>query len=880
MAGIDFEGIRAESLLRAESIVPQLVPGGTFKGDEYIARLRSDDRDPSFKFNVRTGRWGDFGAGVQGGDVLDLYAFLHGISNMGVAALQVQRDMIGTPAPEKPRSRKPERTDPRPVPSNPPAFDLCHWIHGSPRHDYVWKYTDFEGNIIGYTCRFDMPDGGKDILPATWVYDNETGRERWGWKGFPEPRPMYRLRKLAISPANAPVLLVEGEKTCQAAQRIATRFVCLSWPGGGKAISHIDFSPLAGRNVIIWPDADTAGQSAAERICKRIHNVAASVRVVTPPQDVKKGWDLADAEAEGWDEAQVTAYITEHNSEYTHDGGTDVPDECEDDCQPSPRPAAVVRDYGGWPFTPLGYDHGTYYYLSNMTGQVERIAATAHSGANMLRLAVLDWWEANFPGRTGISWTRAADTCMQACHSRGVYDPDKVRGRGAWEDDGRVVLHLGDSLVVDGAMYSIADIPGSRYVYEQSRPLGLTWDGCEPLADTEAVRLLELCAMLSWERPVFGTLLAGWCAVAPICGALQWRPHIWVTGPSGAGKSWIYDNILRKSLSGFAIPCQANSTEAGLRQSLRADAMPVIFDEAESEDQENRRRIQNVLELMRQASSENGAAIIKGSSSGEAMQYRIRSCFAFSSIGVAAVQKADVSRLAVLSLAKYEGEDKAERFAEIKRVHAEIFRRGYVQRLHRRTIELVPVVRHNAEIFADAAADVLGSRRYGDQVGALLAGAYSLQSTARVGVDEAMDWVMSNDWGDGMDSNEDNDEHRCIDVIMHRQLRVETITSTVTRSIAELARVALRIGHDTHSGIDYGCAQATLQRHGLSADGEYLCISDVHPAIADTLKNTAWATTWPRILRRMPNAESRHAVEFAGKQTRAVAIPSSVIFDS
>jgi nucleoid-associated protein YgaU len=32
-------------------------------------------------------------------------------------------------------------------------------------------------------------------------------------------------------------------------------------------------------------------------------------------------------------------------------------------------------------------------------------------------------------------------------------------------------------------------------------------------------------------------LLAGWIALAPICGAMRWRPHLWLTAAAGAGKA-------------------------------------------------------------------------------------------------------------------------------------------------------------------------------------------------------------------------------------------------------------------------------------------------------------------------------------------------------
>src|SRR3546814_6554229 len=94
--------------------------------------------------------------------------------------------------------------------------------------------------------------------------------------------------------------------------------------------------------------------------------------------------------------------------------------------------------------------------------------------------------------------------------------------------------------------------------------------------------------------------------MAVICVALNWRPHVWLTGRSGSGKSWLLDNVIRPLIGAIAVYCQSNSTEAGIRQTLATDARPVLFDEAESEDAKAQVRIQQVLELAGQSSSETG----------------------------------------------------------------------------------------------------------------------------------------------------------------------------------------------------------------------------------------------------------------------------------
>jgi hypothetical protein len=51
-----------------------------------------------------------------------------------------------------------------------------------------------------------------------------------------------------------------------------------------------------------------------------------------------------------------------------------------------------------------------------------------------------------------------------------------------------------------------------------------------------------------------------------LCGALAWRPHLWLVSEAGGGKSWVLDNIVRPALRALALQVQSKTTEAGLRR--------------------------------------------------------------------------------------------------------------------------------------------------------------------------------------------------------------------------------------------------------------------------------------------------------------------------
>ena len=147
-------------------------------------------------------------------------------------------------------------------------------------------------------CRFDKPEGEKEFYPLT--YGTLAGRTGWHWKAPPAPRPLYGLDRLAKRP-NAPVIVCEGEKAADAAERLFPEFVAVTSPNGAKAADKADWTPLAGRDVTIWPDHDDEGARYAADVARLASKAgAASVAIVDVPEQFPHKWDLADDPPSGW----------------------------------------------------------------------------------------------------------------------------------------------------------------------------------------------------------------------------------------------------------------------------------------------------------------------------------------------------------------------------------------------------------------------------------------------------------------------------------------------------------------------------------------------------------------------------------------------------
>ncbi|MBK9189884.1 MAG: DUF3987 domain-containing protein [Phycisphaerales bacterium] len=114
-------------------------------------------------------------------------------------------------------------------------------------------------------------------------------------KGVPGPHPLYRLPELLASPGSR-VYVTEGEKAADAAH--AFGLVVTTSAGGSQRAKGSDWSPLAGRDVVILPDHDDSGERYADDVARLATAAGAkSVRVVRLVQlwaGMPEGGDMAD----------------------------------------------------------------------------------------------------------------------------------------------------------------------------------------------------------------------------------------------------------------------------------------------------------------------------------------------------------------------------------------------------------------------------------------------------------------------------------------------------------------------------------------------------------------------------------------------------------
>lgn len=774
------------------------------------------------------------------------------------------------------RSRKPSR--PHRTPDKPPPDAPPPRLGNATAQ---WCYRDANGEQLFWIQRFDPAPCRKLFIHRVWLdghwhYPRSRGVDADPFTcEWPSPRPLYRLPDLSDRP-DAPVLVVEGEKAADAAAALFPDHVVVSWSNGSKAIRHVDWQPLAGRTCRLWPDNDPQGREAMTALAARLVTMGCAVAIADYPADsVPPKWDLADALADGWTPQMAAGALSRVAREVKPPAVKAEPAPAE------PAPAASAAADSPQPFTCLGFDDGGYYYQPGDTGQVIRIGGSSHNATNLLRLADIAYWETLFPGPRGTNWNSAVSSLFRQQARVGVYSPDRIRGRGAWWDKGRSVLHLGDRLIVDGTTYPVTAPPPSAYSYQRLASIEIP-DGLEPLSDTEGMELLDIANRFLWEVPASGLLMAGWVALAPICGSLSWRPHCWLTAAAGSGKTALLDRYIGPLLDSLALWPEGNTTEAFIRQELRSDARAVVFDEAESNEKSDRDRIQNILALARVASSSGRGVIGKGGADGAAQRFVVRSMFLLCSISTALKQGADQSRFAQLTLRSPSTLAKPERQAHWKALDGDLARHVTNETGHRlllRSVGLIPVIRDSAAVFRRAAADRFDSQRQGDQYGTLLAGAWSLCSSQVPTEAQALQLIDDNDWEPYREASDRPDELRCIQTILQHQIRVEGDRGNAyQRTVGELVELANPAAAVMSPEVSAKAAADHLGRIGLKIEDGALLVSNTAEGIRRILSDTPWAHCWPTVLCRIAGARKEGSKRFnkgPGGVSRCAALPLS-----
>jgi 5S rRNA maturation endonuclease (ribonuclease M5) len=270
---LDSEVVREALLNRIEDTLFYLFPSGHVRNNCF--HIGSTKGEPGKSLIVqlggeKQGNWYDFSENT-GGDIFSLWSEVRGYHKSDFSKLLAEvSQWLGNPIVTR---------ENRATHSYNSSDDL-----GKPTAK--WDYFDKEGKLIACVYRYDTEDG-KEF--RVWDVKNRKAKS-------PDPRPLYNIPGIFSAKK---IILVEGEKSADSL--IAFGFTATTAMFGASApINKTDWSPLLGKEVIIWPDNDDAGLEYGKKVAAHLLKVASFVSIVTPPKNKPLKWDAADAVLENF----------------------------------------------------------------------------------------------------------------------------------------------------------------------------------------------------------------------------------------------------------------------------------------------------------------------------------------------------------------------------------------------------------------------------------------------------------------------------------------------------------------------------------------------------------------------------------------------------
>lgn len=171
-------------------------------------------------------------------------------------------------------------------------------------------YTNETGLPLYFKTRLKHPDTGHKWIRAMSFKPDGTG---WQTKEpdfkavYPDghgKKPLYRLHELVAANSVDPVYLFEGE---QKADLAASLGLFATTCGGSSSIATTHLTPLAGRNVVIWPDHDEAGIKARDELTAALQAIGCTVsQIDLAPLYLPEKGDIVDWVQQRTDKGQTT----------------------------------------------------------------------------------------------------------------------------------------------------------------------------------------------------------------------------------------------------------------------------------------------------------------------------------------------------------------------------------------------------------------------------------------------------------------------------------------------------------------------------------------------------------------------------------------------
>ena len=278
-------------------VLLETYPNGKIRGNDFFIGSLAGEAGESLKIDINPNsphfmRGQDFNGGVGVGGIVKILMEARGMR------LPQIKELFGSYLQENPAPTPSWKTDSGinlntiPVKTTVEAAEKSIKIGFDTPHNGQWDYISRDGEVLVTVRRYDI-GGKKEFRP--WV-------PGVAYPKAPEVRPLYNIPNILNEQR---VVWVEGEKCAQALIDAGIPATCTLGGAGAltrKNAEKFDFTPLRGKDLIIWPDNDDAGRRLAEIVREvALESDADTVTILQSPTGKPPKWDAADAISEGFD---------------------------------------------------------------------------------------------------------------------------------------------------------------------------------------------------------------------------------------------------------------------------------------------------------------------------------------------------------------------------------------------------------------------------------------------------------------------------------------------------------------------------------------------------------------------------------------------------
>ncbi len=517
------------------------------------------------------------------------------------------------------------------------------------------------------------------------------------------------------------------------------------------------------------------------------------------------------------------------------------------------------------PVTPLGVLGGQLHVIDGL-GQYRTVpAASADNGIGIAGLfsgetpaGILskDWLCEHFPARgrkrdadDAPTWDpkAAGRWLIEACHSKGIFDPDTpVRKIGIWRDGGRALAHCGEFLVdADGAILRAgvvrggaiyAAAPGGRFRQSPDDDLP------QPPSATELLSLYQMiCGGWHWRRPrVDPRVWIGWQAAAALGAFPSWRPHLLVSGKKGSGKSALI-KLGSDLLGPISGPVYNDFSAAGVRQRANYEARAHLFDEAERDGAIG--HVERVIQMARNMSGDEGSVAVRGTAGHESVAFSLHGAVYLTSIIPGHLEPQDRSRFVMLELRSRKiPVDPSAEVGRLRSMQDEADRIGrgfWLRMLYQSSRWDETMVRARAFV-QSLGADA----RDGDTIGAIVTG-WHLATSDQPLDDQALEELrpmIAELVKDARVAQDEGEGERCL---RHLMETIFQFSSGERIRIADLVERAVRGSEDNSAKAGRKLTQCGMRffpaSGGSDHKGALVIAGTQHRALDEIFRGTRWA---------------------------------------